>query len=94
MTSDAQIRILRAKNCAVYLRPASLADHVSRVLQSVPHVQTITVPGLDYFIQDKEVTAYNYPKTWNDGADDPWLVFHTSGTTGRSILEILDIDQS
>lgn len=38
-------------------------------------------------MQEKEAAPSNYPKTWDDGADDPWLVFHTSGTTGLSILD-------
>lgn len=80
---DGQKRILNAKNCCLYLRPASLADQVGVLLKGTPHIQAITVPEIGHFMQETEATRFTYPKTWEDGKDDPWLVFHTSGTTGE-----------
>ncbi|KAJ5196981.1 hypothetical protein N7449_007460 [Penicillium cf. viridicatum] len=81
ITAEAQRRILDAKSCTLYLRPLSLAEHVGAVLKEAPHIQAITVPEIDEFMKDTEAPAYTYPKSWKEGKHDPWLVFHTSGTT-------------
>ncbi|PYH40575.1 putative AMP-binding enzyme [Aspergillus saccharolyticus JOP 1030-1] len=83
ITPEAQLRIFRQKKCTVYLRPASMAEHVAGILQEAPEkLQTLTVPELGEFMQDAEAAPYTYPKSWEEGKDDPWIVFHTSGTTG------------
>lgn len=78
------MHVLNAKKCTLYLRPSSMADHVETMLHDAPHVQFITVPDLEDFMQEKEAVPFIYPKSWADGRYDPWLVFHTSGTTGWS----------
>lgn len=82
VTAEAQLRILNAKQCAVYLRPLSMASQIDSILRDAPHVQTVTVPDIEEFMLETEAPSYTYPKTWDEGKDDPWLVFHTSGTTG------------
>ncbi|OQE20888.1 hypothetical protein PENFLA_c015G05828 [Penicillium flavigenum] len=82
ITPEAQKRILEAKSCALYLRPSSLETHVGVALKEAPHIQAITVPEIDEFMKETEAPIYTYPKSWEEGKDDPWLVFHTSGTTG------------
>ncbi|PYH83985.1 putative AMP-binding enzyme [Aspergillus uvarum CBS 121591] len=82
ITPEAQLRIFRQKNCTVYLRPASMVDHVAAILRETPEIQPLTVPELGDFLQDAEAAPYTCSKTWEEGKDDPWMVFHTSGTTG------------
>jgi hypothetical protein len=84
ITGEAQIHILNAKRCTLYLRPSSMADHVGTILRDTPHVQVITVPDLEDFMQESESVPFTYPESWEAGQHDPWLVFHTSGTTGWS----------
>ncbi|OOG00366.1 hypothetical protein ASPCADRAFT_158331 [Aspergillus carbonarius ITEM 5010] len=83
VTAEAQLRILETKGCTVYLRPLSMAAPVEAILQNAPHIQTITVPDTEAFMQEAEAAPINYSKTWEEGKADPWLVFHTSGTTGN-----------
>lgn len=59
-----------------------MSDTVATVLQEAPHLQAITVPGIDVFMNEATAPTYTYPLSWEEGKDDPWLVFHTSGTTG------------
>lgn len=82
VTPDAQMRIFEKKNCTFYLRPQAMADHVDGVLRGASNFQVITVPELDEFLKDDEATQFVYKKSWKEGEGDPWLVFHTSGTTG------------
>ncbi|PYI02362.1 AMP-binding enzyme [Aspergillus sclerotiicarbonarius CBS 121057] len=83
VTAEAQLQILEKKGCTIYLRPLSMAAPVEAVLQKAPHIQAITVPDTEAFMQEAEAAPINYSKTWDEGRADPWLVFHTSGTTGN-----------
>ncbi|KAJ5679304.1 AMP-binding enzyme [Penicillium macrosclerotiorum] len=79
----AQMRIFNAKGCSIYLRPASLTDQVAKILQDAPQFQVLTVPEIEEFMNDEEAPSFVYPKTWEEGHQDPWMVFHSSGTTGN-----------
>ncbi|KAK2734199.1 putative NRPS-like protein biosynthetic cluster [Myotisia sp. PD_48] len=83
LTADAQLRILEKTKCKLYLRPSEVAGQVDSILQKAPHIVQITVPGTEEFLRDDEAAPLVYSKTWDEGKDDPWLVFHTSGTTGH-----------
>ncbi|RAL10367.1 putative AMP-binding enzyme [Aspergillus homomorphus CBS 101889] len=82
ITPEAQLRIFRQKSCTLYLRPATMAEHVATILREAPEIQTLTVPELGEFLREAEAAPYTYSKTWEEGKDEPWIVFHTSGTTG------------
>lgn len=88
ITPEAQRKILEAKRCTLYLRPSSLEKQVGAVLKDAPHIQAMTVPEIDEFMKETEAPIYTYTKAWEEGKDDPWLVFHTSGTTGSSFLRV------
>ncbi|KAL4894247.1 AMP-binding enzyme [Aspergillus ambiguus] len=83
ITAETQLRILVKKQCMIYLRPMAMKDKVKELLQKAPNMKVITVPELDEFMQEKCTVPYIYPKTWDEGKEDPWMVFHTSGTTGN-----------
>ncbi|BCS13310.1 AMP-binding enzyme [Aspergillus luchuensis] len=83
VTAEAQLHILEKKGCTVYLRPSSMEAPVAEILKAAPHVQTVTVPDIEAFMQEAEAEPVNYSKTFEEGKADPWLVFHTSGTTGN-----------
>ncbi|OJD25562.1 hypothetical protein ACJ73_03066 [Blastomyces percursus] len=83
LTPEAQLRVLEKTNCKLHLQPLEMAGSVSNILQDAPHVEQITVPGIEEFFQDDEADPVVYSKTWDEGKEDPWLVFHTSGTTGH-----------
>lgn len=85
VTAEAQLHILEKKGCTVYLRPSSMEAPVAEILKAAPHVQTVTVPDIEAFMQEAEAEPVNYSKTFEEGKADPWLVFHTSGTTGNSL---------
>ncbi|RLL96294.1 hypothetical protein CFD26_100885 [Aspergillus turcosus] len=78
----AQRLILSKTHCQVYIRPSSMAQVVGAVLEDAPNIQQITAPELDSLLQETAAEPYVYPKSWEEGKNDPWLVVHTSGTTG------------
>ncbi|GIK02017.1 putative NRPS-like protein biosynthetic cluster [Aspergillus viridinutans] len=78
----AQRLILSKTQCQVYIRPSSMAQVVGAILEDAPNVQQITAPELESLLQESPAEPYVYPKAWEEGKNDPWLVVHTSGTTG------------
>ena len=83
-TPEAQLRILSAKSCRLYVRPDSVADAIQEIIGNDSNIQTVAAPGLYQLLNNEPAELVTYDKSWQDGKDDPWLVFHTSGTTGLS----------
>ncbi|OAT05989.1 AMP-binding enzyme [Blastomyces gilchristii SLH14081] len=83
LTLGAQLRVQEKTNCKLYLRPSEMAGPASNILRNAPHVEQITASGIEEFFRDDEADPMVYSKTWDEGKEDPWLVFHTSGTTGH-----------
>ena len=44
----------------------------------------IVLPSLDTLLEPAGVESYHYSKTFEEASDDPILILHTSGTTGKS----------
>lgn len=86
VTTAAQLRILREKGCSVYLRTPNLAAFVDELVHAAPYRMTIlTAPEFDELFEDTNTVdpkTFAFAKHWDQAMDDPWLVFHTSGTTG------------
>jgi acyl-coenzyme A synthetase/AMP-(fatty) acid ligase len=61
-----------------------MADKVAELLKETHGFQVITFPEIEEIMKEEEAPVFTYLKSWEEGKDDPWLVFHTSGTTGLS----------
>ena len=81
-TPEAQLRILSLKGCAVYLTADKTGDDVQELKRREPNIQFVQAPKLDKFLNENPAHAVEYQKSWENGKDNPWLIFHTSGTTG------------
>ena len=81
-TPEAQRRILSSKGCTVYIRPESSVAALREIEQREPKIQFIRAPELNELLNENPAHPVEYRKSWEHGKDDPWLVFHTSGTTG------------
>jgi acyl-coenzyme A synthetase/AMP-(fatty) acid ligase len=79
---EAQIRILQQKDCKIYVRPPTMSAFVDKILINAKEIISIDGPELNDLLVDGEISSRSYGKSWNEGKDDPWLVYHTSGTTG------------
>ncbi|PYH79588.1 hypothetical protein BO82DRAFT_376359 [Aspergillus uvarum CBS 121591] len=71
------------QKCTVYLRPSTMKAQVDAIVHDAPHIQTIDIPDLEEFLRDTEAEPVTSSKTWDEGKNDPWLVFHNLGTTGN-----------
>ena len=78
--------VLRKAECEVYLSTKHVANDIKAALEHAPEIQYMDAPRLDDLFRDTEPIAIEYTKPWDDAKDDPWLVFHSSGTTGEPIF--------
>jgi len=83
-TPEAQVKLLENKKCKLYIRPESSASLVNEIVNRIPSIKTVVAPELEDFLQDQQAEPFIYQKSWEINKDDPWLVFHTSGTTSES----------
>jgi len=61
---------------------ASHSTSIQSILDERPHIRGIVAPSLQEWITEKPAIPYVFKKSWDEAADDPWIIFHTSGTTG------------
>lgn len=47
-----------------------------------PNIRRISVPEVHEWVSEGESQPYRYAKGWDEAKLDPWIIFHTSGTTG------------
>jgi acyl-coenzyme A synthetase/AMP-(fatty) acid ligase len=74
--------LLTAANCKVLFHITQDIGQVEMFLQPLPHVKAIMVPDLNTWLSAPSIAPIPCRKAWQEGKDDPWLIFHTSGTTG------------
>ena len=82
ITADAQLRILNLTSCKIYMRPASMASTIDKAIGHEPGIKAINAPALHDLLQDKQAEPVIFNRSWEEIYNNPWLVFHTSGTTG------------
>lgn len=83
-TPEAQQHILSETSCIIYMHSGNLSTKVDGIVTAGSEIQIIVAPELIELLQDKPAEPVSYSKSWEDSKDDPWLVFHISGTTGQS----------
>lgn len=58
--------------------------HVKDILASRPMTHTV-IPELEVLLESGSVPHYPYEKTFEEAEHDPYLILHTSGTTGHPV---------
>ncbi|KAL9098558.1 MAG: hypothetical protein Q9187_009637, partial [Circinaria calcarea] len=81
-TPDAQIHLLQATKCSTYLHAAASGLLVNQVVEKTSEIRSIEIPETSAWLRDEKARSFPYNKSWEEGRSDPWLIFHTSGTTG------------
>lgn len=82
-TPEAQMHLLKTTNCSAYLHAHTLGPLVDSVLGKKSNFRRLEVPELDEWLSKENAPVFSYTKTWEQAKLDPWLIFHTSGTTGK-----------
>ncbi|KAI4089244.1 MAG: hypothetical protein L6R37_008075 [Teloschistes peruensis] len=81
-TREAQLYLLIWTECRTYLYTDSFGAATKDLLKDVPNMQSYCIPEAEVWLDGSPAAPYAYNKTWEDGFQDPWIIFHTSGTTG------------
>lgn len=67
--------------------------HVKDILASRPMTHTV-IPELEVLLEVGTVPHYPYEKTFEEAEHDPYLILHTSGTTGHPVSKFSSSNSS
>lgn len=62
--------------------------HVGDILAAKP-LKHVVVPSLEELLDMNEVPHYPYDKSFDEAKNDPFVILHTSGTTGMPVSSFL-----
>ena len=71
-----------ASGCKAFLSPGVFKAATEKLLIDKPEIGRFTVPDLSNWITTRIAPHYPCRKTFAEAKDEPWVIFHTSGTTG------------
>ncbi|KAL9053698.1 MAG: hypothetical protein Q9206_003833 [Seirophora lacunosa] len=81
-TREAQVHLLEKTNCGAFICSQSLEAQANLVTQACQGIPVIPAPELHHLLREDIAPSYAYTKSWEEAMKDPWIIFHTSGTTG------------
>lgn len=77
----AHAHLLDEIDCKISLVQVSIPPGLSHFLDA-KSIRTISIPNLDFFLQPNEFPNYMYRKTFDEARHLPFVILHTSGSTG------------
>lgn len=81
-TIDSHIGLLQNLNCQVFLKPEFLSNIGEEIIKR-NNMRVIQLPNTEYWLRDLDsVPVYPYLKTFSEARSEPFVAFHSSGTTG------------
>ena len=89
----AHLDLLENTQCHVLMTAESLPPLAREVLSQRPMVHVI-VPELERWLDARTVDSYPYAKTFEQARYEPFVVVHTSGSTGKQIPVIKGLPKS
>ena len=85
---DVQVALLEKLNCTILFTPEKMSDATKVVLEH-RKMNKYILPDLDYFLAEEAVKPYPYNKIFEEARKDPYVVMHSSGTTGTPKILVL-----
>lgn len=87
---DIQIALLEKLQCTTLFTPRKMSETTKTVLDA-KNMDTFILPELEYFLDPVPVQPYPYNKTFDEACHDPYVVMHSSGTTGIPKILVLKL---
>ena len=81
---EAQTHLARTTDTRAFLCARPLVLLTERLQEAIPGSAMIVVPELEDWLGEEEVSEYEYKKTWEEAREDPFAIYHTSGSSGLS----------
>lgn len=90
---EAQTHLAKTTDVRTFLCARPLVLVTERLQEAIPGSAIIVVPELEDWLVEEEVSEYEYKKTWEEAREDPFTVYHTSGSSGLSPRLLFDSNQ-
>lgn len=74
--------LMEQTNCNIFF--SGLGVHVDDIL-AARQMKHIVIPDLEDLLDQIKAPHYPYEKTFGEAKNDPYVVLHTSGTTGTAV---------
>lgn len=78
---DGHLAVIEKCGCDLWILPSTRTGHVDEVLER-RSMKIVHLPELLYFLNNVAIQSYVYSKTFDEARQDPFVVLHTSGSTG------------
>ncbi|KAK3945721.1 hypothetical protein QBC46DRAFT_371464 [Diplogelasinospora grovesii] len=99
-TLEAHLFLFEKTDCNVFLLPPNFPLPVIKQILAAREMRVVEVQGVQHWLQDDgpDDQVYPYNKSFNEAKHDPFVILHTSGSTGmpkpiqQSHLTITPID--
>ncbi|KAH8881459.1 acetyl-CoA synthetase-like protein [Thozetella sp. PMI_491] len=78
---DGHLAVINACDCKLWALPSQKLGRVDQILEQRP-MKVAPLPELLELLDEESVPVYLYHKDFTEARQDPFLVLHTSGSTG------------
>ncbi|KAJ9664384.1 hypothetical protein H2198_000313 [Neophaeococcomyces mojaviensis] len=78
---EGNVALIQSTDCAVFLTPENVPELIRKCQQLVT-LSTHVIPDMDFFFKDEATESYPYSKSFDEAKQEPFIVLHTSGSTG------------
>ncbi len=78
---DGHLAIADKCDCDFWILPTQRIGHVDQVLERRT-MKVVPSPEVLEFLDEEPVPIYPYSKTFDEARQDPFVILHTSGSTG------------
>ena len=85
---EVQVALLEKLGCSILFTPEIMSDATKLVLKH-RNMDKYILPDLEYFLAKGPVEPYPYRKKFEEARKDPYVVMHSSGTTGTPKILVL-----
>ncbi|KAL9078027.1 MAG: hypothetical protein Q9157_003058 [Trypethelium eluteriae] len=85
---DVQVALLEKLQCTILFTPEKMSEAAKSVLDH-RKMDKYILPELDHFLAEESVQPYPYSKTFEEARKDPYVVMHSSGTTGTPKILVM-----
>ena len=79
--------LVQLSKVKTFIYGEGLADLAQGILSQLPdnEARTVQVPEVSEWLNEQVAEHIPFTKSWDQAKDDPWMIFHTSGTTGTDL---------
>ncbi|APA15728.1 hypothetical protein sscle_15g104980 [Sclerotinia sclerotiorum 1980 UF-70] len=77
----AQINLLERLKCTNVLSPTPCPPQITAILEANTKLRVLEVPTVDHLLDEKH-RHFPYEKSFDEVKDEPFVIVHTSGSTG------------